>query len=117
MDSRLIRYLSTLGVGEDALDGWAVTVAQRDGVDCGFVIVKGTEVHILPFADGAMTRKNIREAMAPILDAYGFITTRVPLAETDHRLRRVLGFEHLWSDHAFSYWAATALPFSRKTHV
>jgi hypothetical protein len=114
MDPRLVRYLETLGVGPDALDGWTVKIAQRDGKDCGFVLVKGPEIHMHAFDDGAMSRRNILEHMAPILAEYGYCTTRVPIAETDHKLRRALDFEMTWQDASFTYWATTKLPFQRK---
>lgn len=114
MDARLVRYLESIGVGADALDGWTVTLARKDGVDCGYVISRGTEIHIYPFYAGAMSRKNIIEHMAKILDEHGFITTRVPLHETNHKLRELLGFRMLWWDMQYTYWAATSLPFQRK---
>lgn len=63
----------------------------------------------------AMTRKNITEFIAPLLDEYGYATTRVPIAEEDHRLRTVLGFTCTWTDNAYSYWCLTELPFARKS--
>jgi hypothetical protein len=114
MDLRLIRYLETLGVGPEALDGWSVKVAQRDGRDVGFFLQRGPEVHMLAFEDGAMSRRNITAHLAPVLDEFGYVTTRVPVGETDHKLRRVLGFEMTWQDNSFTYWAMTEMPFARK---
>lgn len=114
MDARLVRYLETLGVGPDALDGWDVKVAQRDGRDVGFVVTNGPEIHMMAFDDGAMSRKNVLEHLGAVIDKYGYATTRVPLSETDHRLRTILGFEQTWQDNQFTYWAATDIPFRRK---
>ncbi len=118
MDPRLVRYLASIGFGSDALDGWTVSVAQRDGVDCCFVLINGPEIHILPFEDGkAMTRKNVIETLTPLLDEFGYVTTRVPRTETNHKLRTTLGFEQTWQDDQFTYFALTELPFRRKSHA
>jgi hypothetical protein len=114
MDARLVAYLGTLGTGPEALDGWTIQVAQRDGRDVGFFIHRGTEVHMLALEPGAMSRKNILDHLTPVFEQYGFCTTRVPLAEKDHKLRRILGFAPLWADHECTYWAMTKLPFTRK---
>lgn len=115
MDDRLLQYLHTIGASPDALDGWTIKTAQRDGVDCGVVLTKGPEVHMLAFGAGAMSRKNILEHLSPILDRYGYVTTRVPIAERDHRLREILGFEMTWEDDKFTYWALTSLPFRKRS--
>ena len=61
-----------------------------------------------------MTRKNVLAALRPIMDEFGMITTRVPITETDHKLRDVLGFKQTWADERFTYFAMTELPWSRK---
>jgi hypothetical protein len=114
MDQRLIAYLDALGVDPDALDGWAVHTAQRDGQDVGFVVQKGPELHMLSLSERkAMSRRNIVEFINPVLDEFGYVTTRVPTSETNHRLRVCLGFEQTWQDHQFTYWALTKIPFER----
>jgi hypothetical protein len=114
MDARIVRYFETLGVSSEALDGWDVKLAQRDGKDCGFILTKGSEIHMQAFESGAMSRKNITEYLQPLLDEYGYATTRVPIAERDHKLRQVLGFEMTWQDESFTYWAITEMPFQRR---
>lgn len=114
MDARLIRYLESIGVGADALEGWTVEIAMKDGVDAGFVISKGSEIHIYPFYAGAMSRKNIIDHLSPILAEFGFATTRTPITEQDDRLRTVLGFTETWRCNKYKYWAITELPFQRK---
>jgi len=105
-----------LGAHESALDGWNQYTAQRDGEDVGIVITKGPEIHMVSLSDKkAMTRKNITAFIAPLLDLYGYVTTKVPIAEEDHRLRTVLGFTCTWTDATFSYWCLTELPFTRKS--
>lgn len=114
MDQRLIDYLATLGVAPDALDGWTIQTAQRAGVDTVFVLTRGPELHILPIAGKhSLSRRNILEHIGAIFKEHGYVTTRVPIAETDHRLRTALGFEQTWEDQAYTYWALTALPYQK----
>lgn len=114
MDKRLVQYLASLGTDPTALLGWTVYTAQRDGEDVGFVITRGPEIHILPMVERrAISRRNILEHINPLLEKFGYVTTRVPNAETDHRLRTALGFEQTWSDHECTYWALTRLPYAR----
>lgn len=116
MDARLVRYLESIGTKPDALDGWSIQTAQRAGEDVAFVITRGPEIHMLSIAERrAMSRRNILRFVQPLLDVYGYAATRVPLSETDHRLRDALGFVHTWSDENFSYWVLTASPYQKGT--
>lgn len=115
MDQRLVDYLATLGATPESLDGWTVHTAQRAGEDVGFFMHKGPEVHMLSIVGKrAMSRRNIALYVCPILEEFGIVTTRVPLGETDHKLRLALGFVHTWSDNLYSYWALTHCPFEKK---
>lgn len=114
MDARLVDYLASLGATPDALKGWAVRTAQRAGVDVAFVITSGPEIHMLSIVgQRAMSRRNIMQFLGPILEEHGYATTRVPINETDHRLRLALGFAQTWADNNYTYWALTALPFQK----
>lgn len=114
MDARLVDYLASLGATPAALDGWTVHTAQRAGVDVAFVITSGPEIHMLSIVGPrAMSRQNILQHLAPILEEHGYATTRVPIEETDHRLRLALGFSQTWADENYTYWALTALPYQK----
>lgn len=103
-----------LGISEAAFDGWQCTVAQRAGVDVAVVLSKGTELHMASLTDKkAISRKNVRDFVLPILLEYGFVTTRVPIAETDHKLRERLGFLKTWSDDHYSYFCMTEPPYEK----
>ena len=96
------------------MDGWKITSAYRHGEEVAKVYTKGPEIHIETFVTGrALTRRNVIEHLAPLIEEYGFATTRVPISETDHKLRTALGFTQTWNDDQFSYWVLTELPFSR----
>lgn len=116
MDPRLVAYLASLGASPDALDGWTVRTAQRAGADVAFVITRGTEIHMVSLVGPrAMSRRNILEHLAPILEEHGYATTRVPASETDHRLRLALGFTMTWQDQDYTYWALTSSPYKKGT--
>jgi hypothetical protein len=116
MDQRLVDYLASLGASPDALEGWAIATAQRAGVDVAFVITRGSEIHMLSLVGPrAMSRRNILEHLVPILEEHGYATTRVPAAETDHRLRLALGFVQTWQDQDYTYWALTTRPYQKGT--
>jgi hypothetical protein len=115
MDQRLIDYLASLGASPSALDGWTVHTAQRADVDVAFVITRGPEIHMLSLVGPrAMSRRNIAAFLYPILEEHGYATTRVPLSETDHRLRLALGFSQQWADENYTYWALTKRPYDRQ---
>lgn len=114
MDKRLVLYLASLGTDPTALVGWTVRTVQRAGEDVGFTISRGPEIHFLPLVERrAMSRRNIIEHINPLLEQFGYATTRVPKTETDHRLRTALGFEQTWEDHECTYWALTRLKYER----
>lgn len=114
MDQRLVDYLATLGAEPSALDGWTIHTAQRAGVDCAFVITKGPEIHFVSLVGPrAMSRRNIAEFVCPLIESYGFCTTRVPLSETDHKLRLALGFVKTWECTQYSYWMLTHCPYQK----
>lgn len=115
MDSRAAGYLRGLGIAEKDLAGWDVQVAQRAEEDVALVATCGPEVHIVSIVGKrAMSRRNTIECLARLLDCYGYATTRVPLTETDHKLRITLGFTETWHDNLWRYFALTELPFQRK---
>lgn len=115
VDSRAVSYLQGLGIAEEDLAGWDVQVARRAGVDVGLVATRGPEVHIVAIVEKkAMSRRNTLEHLARLLDLYGYVTTRVPITETDHRLRVALGFSETWTDARWRYFALTELPFSKE---
>lgn len=114
MDARLADYLRAIGADPEVLDDWTIQTAQRDGEDVGFVITNGPEIHMLSICDKkAMSRRNIVQFVKPLLDEYGYVATRVPISETNHRLRVALGFELTWNDENFTYWALTKIPYER----
>ena len=110
-------YLVEIGIPENSLDGWSIEVAKRGGEDVAIVITKNNEIHIaaLPGHEKtAMTRKNIAQYLSPLIEKYGWSSTRVPIDVTDHKLREHLGFKYSHSDEKFTYWNCMTLPYQRK---
>ena len=116
MDSNQAARAYLLDLGLDITDDWVCEVAQRDGQDVAVVVTKGTEIHFVSLGGPAMTRRNTLQFLKPIFERWNFVTTRVPIQETDHKLRHVLGFEETWRDENFTFWMLTELPFQRRTH-
>lgn len=107
-----VDYLRAIGVDPT---GWDVRYAKRAGVVVGLVMTKGCEVHIHSMRPReALSRKNIRDFLGPLLERHGYVTTRVPRNVIDHRLREHLGFVQTWADDRFTYWALTELPYSKR---
>lgn len=98
-----------------AFDGWKVVTARRGDEDVAHVYTRGPEIHIETLVQGrALTRRNIIEHLAPLVEEFGYATTRVPIAETNHKLREKLGFVQTWHDDKFTYWAMTELPYQKE---
>lgn len=114
MLAQVSKCLADLGLPKEALDGWTCHVAQKAGVDVAMVIVRGPEIHFASLTDSpAISRKNVREFMAPVIEEFGYCTTRVPIEITDHKLRRMLGFTQTWADENYTFWYADTLPFNK----
>lgn len=114
MDQRLVDYLASLGADPSCLDGWTIRTAQRAGVDVAFVITFGPEIHFVSLVGArAMSRRNIAEHLGAVIGEHGYATTRVPLLETDHRLRHALGFTQTWADEHYTYWTLTEAPYQK----
>lgn len=96
-------------------NGWRIVTATRNGEDVAHVYTRGPEIHIETLVQGrALTRRNIIEHLAPLIEEFGYATTRVPIAETNHKLREKLGFVQTWNDDNFTYWALTETPFKKE---
>lgn len=113
-DRVIEQYLEDLGFPRDTLKDWNCQIVQRNGADAYMVLTKGCEVHMASMSHRrAITRKNARETLAPILEEHGWATTRFPLGAVDQKLCDRLGFSHTWDDDRYSYFAMTELPFSK----
>ncbi|HEY5801856.1 MAG TPA: hypothetical protein VIT92_16665 [Burkholderiaceae bacterium] len=114
MNEIVKQHLASIGIAIDdaALVGWTATNVHRAGELIGVVYTRGPEIHILPIVKTALTRFNICRYLAPLIEQYGYATTRVPIAETRHKLRLALGFVQTWADDKFTYWSLTQLPFT-----
>lgn len=96
----------------------AKTYADWDRIedDTGWLLVKGTEVHVCakPGCRGrTVTRRKIREVLGPVLARLGMLTTRTMKDDPAAFVRR-MGFKKSWSDGVFDYYVLTALPFSKE---
>lgn len=101
------------------LAGWQAHPLTVDGQHVGTVVSKGPEVHValVPgYRPRACQRRIVRELLAPILEAHGFLTTRVRLSEAaPHEFVRRVGFRPTWACDRYQYYLLGVLPFTRKT--
>lgn len=79
-----------------ALEGWAaIPFIDENGEHLATLIKRGAEVHFAAFqrhrAKGHITRARLRAFLQPVLDAEGFLTTKLAPGEPDGFIRR-LGF-------------------------
>lgn len=119
MHPLILQYLTTLGMNEEqaraALTGWTVSTAMRHGEPAAIMLTQGSEIHMVSLNDRkALSRRIIAEFLNPLIEEYGYATTKVPIAVEDHTLRTRLGFQCTWQDANFTYWAVTEIPYQRK---
>jgi hypothetical protein len=115
----LLRPLTSSAEEVRAFQSWDAVPGFIDGVHVCTALVKGTEIHFAIVAEHRLRtvlRMRARDFLEPLLERYGFLTTRVALGRTDEqRFVLRMGFEPTWSDHKFRYYLLAELPFSRKT--
>jgi hypothetical protein len=89
---------------------------ERIEDDTGWLLIKGTEVHVCAKSgcEGrVVTRRKIREVLGPVFKRFGMLTTRTMKDDPATFVRR-MGFKKSWSDGVFDYYVLTALPFSKE---
>lgn len=115
-------YLHESGVPdaqiEQALGHWGLVPFYVSDALAAVVMVRGPEIHLVlapQWRDkGAMTRGRIRGVLKPLLQTFGYLTTRLAKGDGTHRLFiDRLGFKPTWSDERFTYFMLTELPFGK----
>jgi len=78
----------------DSLNGWLIEPHYEDGVMVGATLTNGPEFHFATFGgQWKMTRANIRHYLCPLLERYGYVTTKTPKEDTrQRRFNKILGF-------------------------
>lgn len=102
----------TSQVGQLIAAGWTRVVSRCGGC---VAALSGSEIHVEFNRTGVIKREAVREFLAPLLEPWGFLTTRC--FKGDSRTSRFLArlnFKHTWSDDEFDYFILTALPFSKE---
>ncbi len=81
-------------------------------------MMHGPEIHIIvapQWRGRAMSRRRVRAFLAPLLEQYGYLATRVlHNREEQRRFVERVGFTQTWSDSMFCYYMLTTLPFERR---
>jgi hypothetical protein len=98
------------------IDEWELTPHMDDGEMTGVKMIKGTEFHFVSGEDFKLNRKSLRASLAPHMERYGFLTTRVEHHDkANMRFNKLFGFKPTWSDDQFQYFILTELPFGDKS--
>lgn len=97
-------------------DGWTIVPHRVGETTVGLAAMRGTEMHyaLSPLhRRRALTRKTIREFLAPLFEHRGYLTTSAYSGACTAFIER-LGFQHTWKDGRVDHYMLTALPFGRK---
>jgi hypothetical protein len=99
------------------LDCWELIPFMVNGNHVGTAILKGAEIHFAAIKGAVPSgslRRCIQKFIEPILDRYGFLTTRVlkTRTEQDAFVRR-LGFMPTWNNDITQFYMLGVLPFQR----
>lgn len=93
--------------------GW---VFHDYGDGMGVAFTKGTEFHFAATGTFRFKRKLMQQQMQPLMDVYGFLTTRVQHSDIQsQRINKLFGFKPTWADEHFQYSMLTALPFKESS--
>ena len=82
------------------LEGWEIDTVDQDGAPVLIVMRKGPEFHFMTLeATARLSRGTVRTALAPQLDAFGYVLTKTPRPEErQHRFNKVVGFVQVGED-------------------
>lgn len=98
-------------------DEWEIHAIEENGELLAAVMRNGTEVHLAVAPEHQrrkFTRARAQRFVAPLLEQYGFLTTRVRHGRPIEQLFvQRLGFKPTWNDSRFQYYLLGALPFAR----
>ena len=90
---------------ERGLAAWDIETVEDDAGRLAFAaMTQGPEFHFASFNTGkAISLAMIRERLAPIMDRFGYVTTRTPIegANRQHRFNKILGFKEIGQDEFF----------------
>jgi hypothetical protein len=88
------------------LDAWEIEAVDVDGELAFAVLTRGPEIHFASFGGRTpISRAMIAARIDPLMERYGFVTTRTPKDEgRQHRINRLLGFEAIGADEFFTHF-------------
>ena len=83
-----------------SIDGWKIETREIDGAPAIVTLTKGPEFHFMSLETGKpFTRKFVRSCIQPIIDKYGYATTKTPKEELrQQRFNRCVGFKVVGED-------------------
>lgn len=98
------------------IEGWELIPNFADGELTSVSMMHGTEYHLVSTPNYKLNRKLAHDALALLMERYGFLTTRVQHEDkANQRFNKVFGFKPTWSDDTFQYFILTDVPFGEKS--
>ena len=90
----------------DSLNGWLIEPRYEDGVMVGATLTNGPEFHFATFgSQWKLTRADIRRYLCPLIERYGYVTTKTPKEDTrQSRFNKILGFFVTSEDEFFTHY-------------
>lgn len=83
----------------EQLRAYDLEPVHHKGVLLLAILRQGAELHFVTFGAGSIPRRVVREALAPQLQAHGYVTTRTPKVDArQHRFNRLVGFRAVGED-------------------
>ena len=91
---------------ENFFSGWDIREHKIDGIVVGAALTKESEFHFVTFGNQwALTRRDIRNYLLPILGKYGYVTTKTPIEDVrQHRFNKILGFVANGEDEFYTHY-------------
>jgi hypothetical protein len=82
------------------LEGWTIEGVEHEGELAFAFLSKGPQFHFQSFsAKQPITLKMIKTYLQPLIDRYGYVTTKTPKDDTrQHRFNRRFGFAAVGDD-------------------
>ena len=81
------------------IEGWTLSPHYHEGRLSGVVMTKGPELHFVTAKIRQITRADIRLYLQPLIEEYGYATTRAPKKDARQaRFNLLIGFKQVGED-------------------
>lgn len=101
----------------ELLQRWTFEPLKIDGQTAAIAAIDGTEIHFAIAPEWRLktiTRARTHEFLAPLMEPFGFLTTRTEPDVSKDRFLTRLGFCKTWNDGRFDHYLMAELPFGKE---